>query len=126
MKSSSVMTSMSCPLPCRANARAALPVVVAPVVAAPSPQDPVKDQHFSVDPIADGVIIAAGGGTAGLLELILSTGEIVPQRPGPASNLLSFDQTAISQTVDPHAATLSNVGLGGAVGQVITVLHRRN
>jgi len=91
-------------------------VVLAPAVAPPSPQDPVKDQHFSVDPIADGVIIAAGGGTAGLLELILSTGEIVPQKPGSPSNLLSFDQTAVSQTVDPNAAMLSNVGLGAAIG----------
>jgi undecaprenyl-diphosphatase len=87
------------------------------VIVKPDPlKDPVKDQHFSVDPIADGVIIAAGGGTAGLLELILSTGEIVPQKPGPQSNLLSFDQTAVSQTVDLNAATISNIGLGAAIG----------
>jgi undecaprenyl-diphosphatase len=99
-----------------APAATAPPAVVPLVVVKPDPRDPVNDQHFSVDPVADGVIIAAGGGTAGLLELILSTGEIVPQKPGSPSNLLSFDQTAVSQTVDPHAALLSNIGLGAAVG----------
>ena len=105
-----------------AAASAAPPAAPAPataavvVVQADPLKDPVKDLHFKVDPVADGVLIAAGGGTAGLLELILSTGEIVPQRPGPASNLLSFDQTAVTQTVDPHAALMSNIVLGTAIG----------
>jgi len=55
-------------------------------------------------------------GRPGLLELILSTGELVPQRPGPTSNLLSFDQTAVTQTPDPNASLSSNIGLGVALG----------
>jgi len=87
------------------------------VVVTPNPlKDPVKDSHFTIDPVADGVIIAVGGGTSGLLELILSTGELVPQRPGPTSNLLSFDQTAVTQTPDPNASLSSNIGLGVALG----------
>src|SRR5215472_12440626 len=74
------------------------------------------DQHFKVDPVADGVLIAAGAGTAGLLELILSTGEIAPQRPGSTNNLLSFDRGAVNQTVDSSAGTLSDIGLGAAIG----------
>jgi membrane-associated phospholipid phosphatase len=86
------------------------------VVVKPDPlKDPVKDTHFSVDPVADGVLIAAGGGTAGILELILSTGELVPQRPGPTNNLLSFDRDAVTQTVDPNAALFSNIGLTTAI-----------
>ena len=78
--------------------------------------DPTKDAHFSVDPVTDGVIIVAGAGTSGLLELILSTGELVPQRPGPVSNpFLPFDRTAVSQTVDPNAPLASNLGLGAAI-----------
>jgi undecaprenyl-diphosphatase len=103
--------------PADAAAAPATSPASAPVVVTPDPlKDPVKDQHFSIDPVADGVIIAVGGGTAGLLELILSTGELVPQRPGPTSNLLSFDQTAVSQKVDPNAGLFSNIGLGTAIG----------
>jgi membrane-associated phospholipid phosphatase len=92
-----------------------------PAAPAPAPAHPHVavvdlDQHFTVDPIADGVIIAMGGGTSGMLELILSTGEIKPAPPGPTSNLLSFDRIAVTQTVDPHAATVSTIGLGVAIG----------
>jgi len=97
-----------------ALAGASQPTALAAVVV--NPRDPVNDQHFSVDPIADGVIIATGGGTSGLLELILSTGEIVPLKPGSPSNLLSFDQTAVWQTVDPNASQFSNIGLATAIG----------
>ncbi len=71
---------------------------------------------FKVDPVADAVLIAAGLGFSGIDELILSTGEIAPQRPGSPNNLLGIDRIAVTQTIDPHANTYSNVGLGVALG----------
>src|ERR1700722_9188605 len=71
---------------------------------------------FQVDPVADAVLIAAGLGFSGIDELILSTGEIAPQRPGSTSNLLGIDRIAVTQTIDPHASTYSNIGLGVALG----------
>ncbi len=71
---------------------------------------------FKVDPVADAVLIAAGLGFSGIDELILSTGEIAPQRPGSPNNLLGIDRIAVTQTIDPHANTYSNIGLGVALG----------
>jgi undecaprenyl-diphosphatase len=73
-------------------------------------------QHFSIDPVADGVLIGGGGGLAGLLSLVLSTGEITATPPGPTSNLLSIDRVAVTQTIDPHAALYSNIALYSAIG----------
>src|SRR5690242_11437702 len=41
-----------------------------------------EGQHFTIDPIADGVLIAGGAGFAGLLSLVLQTGEITATLPG--------------------------------------------
>jgi membrane-associated phospholipid phosphatase len=71
---------------------------------------------FKVDPVADSVLIAAGLGFSGIDELILSTGEIAPQRPGSTNNLLGIDRIAVTQTIDPNASTYSNIGLGVALG----------
>ena len=83
--------------------------------------DPPKesDQHFKIDPVADIVLTTAGAGFAGLLELILSTGEIRPQTPpspDAANNLLPFDRAAVNQTIDKNAGLLSDIGLGTAIG----------
>jgi undecaprenyl-diphosphatase len=77
----------------------------------PSTQHLEKGQHFAVDPIADGVLIAGGAGFAGLLSLVLQTGEIKATLPGPTRNLLSFDRGAVTQTIDPNANTYSDIGL---------------
>jgi hypothetical protein len=82
----------------------------------PQTQPLAPGQHFTIDPVADGVLIAGGAGFAGLLSLVLSTGEIRATAPGPESNLLSFDQTAVTQTIDPHAALLSDIGLYSSIG----------
>ena len=100
------------------------PPAQAPPPAVPAATvDPTKskadDQHFKIDPIVDGAMIGMAIGYAGLNELINSTGEIVPQRPGPASDVSAFDRVAITQTVDPNAATISNIGLGVAIGFAI-------
>jgi membrane-associated phospholipid phosphatase len=69
------------------------------------------------DPIADGCIIAVSFGSAGVLELINSTGEIRPQqidRNFNTKNLIGIDRAAVTQTPDPSAGPRSNVGLGAA------------
>jgi undecaprenyl-diphosphatase len=80
-------------------------------------------QHFTIDPVADIVLSAASAGSAGLLELILGTGEIVPSPPAlvpgtmqpDTSKLLSFDRIAVTQTIDPNAGLYSNIGLAAAL-----------
>ena len=74
---------------------------------------------FDADPIADGGVIATSLAFAGLLDLIISTGELTPQKiPATfqSSQLLGIDRGAISQNVDPNAGTYSTVGVGVAVG----------
>ncbi|HEY3820145.1 MAG TPA: phosphatase PAP2 family protein [Polyangiaceae bacterium] len=76
-----------------------------------------EGQHFTLDPVSDGVLTGAGFGFAFLLGEVLSTGEISPPAPAVgASSLLPIDRGAISQKVDPHASTYSNVGLYTAIG----------
>jgi undecaprenyl-diphosphatase len=85
---------------------------LAPAVAEPKPPGRVT---FQSDPIADGAIIVVSLGSAGLLELINSTGEIRPQQIDPnfeRSQLISIDRAAVTNTMHPSAGTLSNVGLG--------------
>jgi undecaprenyl-diphosphatase len=80
-----------------------------------------EGQHFQIDPVIDGATIGAGAGFCVLLEFILSTGEIKPQvvAPGDSSKLLSFDKTAVSQSLDPNASLLANIGLGTAIGYAV-------
>ena len=76
-----------------------------------------QGQHFSLDPVSDGVLTASGFGFALLLGAILNTGEIKPPLPSvSSSSLLSIDRGAITQTIDPHATTYSNIGLYTAIG----------
>jgi membrane-associated phospholipid phosphatase len=74
---------------------------------APSVKPP-KEAPFQIDPIADGALIGAGAGFAGILELIISTGEIRPQRPVDPNALLGIDSGAVSQTFDSAANGRSN------------------
>jgi undecaprenyl-diphosphatase len=73
-------------------------------------------QHFTIDPVVDGVLVAGGATFDLFLGLVLSTGEIRPQAPGNPDVLLSIDRVAVTQTIDPHAATASNIGLWTAYG----------
>jgi membrane-associated phospholipid phosphatase len=75
-----------------------------------------ESQHFTIDPVVDGVLIVGGAGFSEILGLILSTGEIKPVPPGNPNNLLSIDRVAVTQTIDPHAGTYSNYGLWAAYG----------
>lgn len=70
---------------------------------------------FQSDPIADGCIIVVSLGSAGVLELINSTGEIRPQQIAPGfdrNQLISIDRGAVKSRFEPSAARLSNMGLG--------------
>ena len=78
-----------------------------------------EGQHFSLDPVSDGVLTASGFGFAFLLGAILGTCEIKPPLPSTSfstSSLLSIDRIAVTQTIDPHAAMYSNIGLYTAIG----------
>ena len=82
---------------------------------------------FQSDPIADGCIILVSLGSAGVLELINSTGEIRPQQIAPTfdrRNLIWIDRAAVNTRVDSAAAPISNLGLGlaGAFALVDPVL----
>jgi membrane-associated phospholipid phosphatase len=73
-------------------------------------------QHFVIDPVMDGVVVVGGAGFSTLLGLVLSSGEISANPPGPTSNLLSWDRGTVTQTIDPNAGTYSDVGLYAAIG----------
>ena len=76
-------------------------------------------EHFTIDPVVDGVLIAGGIGFTELLGLVLSTGEIQPVPPGEESKLLSIDRVAVTQTIDPNANLYSNIGLYAAYGYAL-------
>ncbi|HEY8927412.1 MAG TPA: phosphatase PAP2 family protein [Polyangia bacterium] len=76
-------------------------------------------EHFTIDPVVDGVLTGGGLAFSMLLTRILGTGEIQAQRPGPSSRLLSIDRVAVTQTIDPNAGGRSNWGLYGAYAYAI-------
>jgi membrane-associated phospholipid phosphatase len=73
-----------------------------------------ENEHFMIDPVADGVVTVGGLAFSELLSLILSTGEIRPGTPGESTKLLSIDRSAVTQTIDPNAAGRSDWALRGA------------
>jgi len=80
-------------------------------------EHPEEHVTFQSDPIADGAIVVVSLGSAGVLELINSTGEIRPQqidRNFDRHNLIAIDRAAFDQTPSKSAGTLSNFGLGAA------------
>ncbi len=95
----------------------------APEAASPAPAPAsasvVPPAKFRVEPITDGAIVAINGGFAGLLDLVIGTGELRPQQISPnfdTHSLLFIDRGAVSQNPDSNAATYSNIGLGLALG----------
>jgi len=77
------------------------------------------NQHFTIDPVVDGLLVVGGETFDVLLGLILSTNEIRPQTPGDPSHLLSIDRWAVTQKIDPHAGTYSTIGLWTAYGYAV-------
>ena len=97
-------------------------------------QQPEEHVTFQSDPIADGAIIVVSLGTAGVLELINSTGEIRPQQIAPnfdRNNFIWIDRAAVNQTPSKSAASFSTLGLGAAaafaiIDPVLTGVRERN
>ena len=83
--------------------------------------DATPSDHFAIQPVADGAVIATGAGFAIGLGLILETGEIqpLPVQAGAKSRLLGIDRIAVTQTVDPHAQTYSDIGLYTGIGLAV-------
>src|SRR5438067_771678 len=50
-----------------------------------------ESEHFTIDPVVDGLLVIGGFTFSELLSLIISTGEIVPQAPGNPDRLLAID-----------------------------------
>ncbi len=78
---------------------------------------PIGRLTLQSDPITDGCIIVVSLGSAGVLELINSTGEIRPQQIAPGfnrDNLISIDRGAVKSRYDTAAGGLSNMGLAFA------------
>jgi membrane-associated phospholipid phosphatase len=129
-----------------APAAAQAPVAVAEEVVPPKSQErkttlepkpaqpPEEHVTFQSDPIADGAIIVVSLGTAGVLELINSTGEIRPQQIDPnfnTNNLISIDRAAVHQTPSKSASSFSSLGLGAAaafamIDPVLTGFREQN
>jgi undecaprenyl-diphosphatase len=82
----------------------------------------LNGSRLQADPIADGAMLSIAIGFAGLSTVILSTGEIRPQQISStftSSQLLGIDRIAVTQTVDPNAKTLANIGLYAAIGYTL-------
>lgn len=85
-------------------------------------QSPEEHITFQSDPIADGAIIVVSLGSAGVLELINSTGEIRPQQIAPNftnDKFIWIDRAAVNQTPSKSAGSLSTLGLGAAAAFAI-------
>jgi undecaprenyl-diphosphatase len=93
--------------------------VLADPLPAPTPeQTPPPRVRFSADPITDGAIVSLSLGFGALSELVLNTGEIVPQQPQSTSRLLWIDRLALTKHED-GAAVLSSVGAGVALAYAV-------
>src|SRR3569623_304902 len=76
-------------------------------------------RHFTIDPIVDGMLVAGGATFDELMAVILSSNEIRPQAPGSKDNLNSIDRGTVTQKIDPHAGTYSNIGLWTAYAYAV-------
>jgi len=85
----------------------------------PGPPHFPDNQHFTIDPIVDGMLVAGGGAFDELLAVILSSNEIRPQAPGNPDNLNALDRGTVTQKIDPHAGTYSNIGLWSAYAYAV-------
>jgi undecaprenyl-diphosphatase len=85
-------------------------------VASSSVTPPPAHGPFRVDPVTDTTLTVLGLGLAGLTELILSSGEIRPQKPGDPKNIIPLDRGAVTQRFDSGASSRSTIGLGAALG----------
>lgn len=80
---------------------------------------------YVIDPVADAALLGASFGFGGLLELILSTGELRPQEPIDPDRLLSIDRkVALSDHPEHSAPRLSDVVVGVVATYAVTDVLR--
>ena len=91
-------------------------------------EDPVSTRaRFAADPITDGAIISVSLGFGALSELVVTTGEIIPQQPQPTSRLLAIDRLALSkhdESAGPTSSWATLVALLYAVADPIASGYR--
>jgi undecaprenyl-diphosphatase len=102
--------------PARVAAFAVVCCIVAAAAPARAEYKPPRlpdNEHFTIDPIVDGLLIAGGATFDILLGEIVQTGELKPTKPSADAkdHLLAIDKIAVTQTPDPHAGTYSNIGI---------------
>jgi len=87
---------------------------------APPPRLP-ETEHFTIDPVVDGVLVAGGITFSELLSLIISTGEIqpTPLQQGASDRLLSIDKVAVNQTIESSADARSSYALYAMYGYAL-------
>lgn len=79
-------------------------------------EPPPQRLSFVADPVSDGAVLTLASGTAILSELILTTGEIIPQQPRDTTRLLSIDRPVLDHTPEPVWDTISSVTAFSVVG----------
>jgi hypothetical protein len=65
--------------------------------------------RFAAHPVTDGAIISVSLGFGALSELVITTGEIIPQQPQPSTRLLEIDRLALFKH-ESSARPTSNIG----------------
>ena len=65
------------------------------------------------------MLIVGGFAFSELLSRIIASNELTPLPPGDPKNLLSIDRSTVTQTIDPNANGLSNLGLYAAYGYAL-------
>jgi membrane-associated phospholipid phosphatase len=104
------------PLP-SATPPVGVPPAIPPASISPRSDGGMPDsRRFTIDPVSDFTLIALNLSFSVLDEILFSTGEIAPQRPGDPSRLFGIDRVAIDQTFDPNATGWSNAGLYAVLG----------
>jgi undecaprenyl-diphosphatase len=70
---------------------------------------PQPRAKFVADPVTDGAIISVSLGFGALSELVVTTGEIIPQQPQASSRLLAIDRLALRKH-ESTAGPTSSIG----------------
>jgi membrane-associated phospholipid phosphatase len=89
----------------------------APTAQSPASQPrlpPPEKVQFAADPVSDGAVLSLTLGIAAMSELILSTGEITPQKPNSEADFLGIDRASIGKTPIAGWGAISNIGLASA------------
>lgn len=92
------------------NALRWIPLAVAVLTASSA-----RAQTYEFDPIVDGAVLSLSVGVGVVGELILGTGEILPQNPVSSARLLGIDRKYATTPAETTGSLLSNVSLSVAI-----------